>query len=113
MEVKIKETYLGQFLVIIDHIHIGFCPLQLWRIMVLPALRDLCLCGVVWWCVLGRTEIAISQPCALQSPIGLKLGGDLGLVSQISVHVLFSRFEYFLYCKQTNKQKNLPKTQKL
>jgi hypothetical protein len=27
---------------------------------------------------------------AVRSPIGLKLGGDLGLVSQISVHVLVS-----------------------
>jgi hypothetical protein len=35
-------------------------------------------------------------------PIGLKLGGDFRLVSQISVHVLVSRF--FLYCNQT-KQK--------
>jgi hypothetical protein len=33
----------------------------------------------------------------------LKLGGDLGLglVSQISVHVLVSRFDYSLYFKQT------------
>jgi hypothetical protein len=43
---------------------------------------------------------------ALRSPIELKLGGDLGLVSQISVHVLVSRFDYFLYCKQTKEQKN-------
>jgi hypothetical protein len=28
---------------------------------------------------------------AVRSPIGLKLGGDLGLVSQISVHVLVSK----------------------
>jgi hypothetical protein len=38
---------------------------------------------------------------AVRSPIELKLGGDLGLVSQISEHVLVSRFDYFLYCKQT------------
>jgi hypothetical protein len=42
---------------------------------------------------------------AVRSPIGLKLSGDLGLVSQISVHVLVSRFVYFLYCKQTKEQK--------
>jgi hypothetical protein len=30
---------------------------------------------------------------AVHSPIELKLGGDLGLVSQISVHVLVSRFD--------------------
>jgi hypothetical protein len=36
-------------------------------------------------------------------PIGLKLGGDLGLVSQISVHVLVSRFVCFY---TVNKQKN-------
>jgi hypothetical protein len=41
----------------------------------------------------------------VRSPIGLKLSGDLGLVSQISVHVLVSRFDYFLYCKQTKEQK--------
>jgi hypothetical protein len=39
------------------------------------------------------------------SQIGLKLSGDHGLVSQISVHVLVSRFDYFLYCKQTKEQK--------
>jgi hypothetical protein len=43
---------------------------------------------------------------ALRSPIELKLGGDLGFVSQISVHVLVSRFDCFSYCKQTNKQIN-------
>jgi hypothetical protein len=32
---------------------------------------------------------------AVRSPIELKLGGDLGLVSQIIVHVLVSRFDYF------------------
>ena len=41
---------------------------------------------------------------AVRSPIGLKLSGDLGLVSQISVHVLVSRFDCFLYCKQTKEQ---------
>ena len=43
---------------------------------------------------------------AVRRPIGLKLSGDLGLVSQISVHVLVSRFDYFLYCKQTKEQQN-------
>jgi hypothetical protein len=42
---------------------------------------------------------------AVRSPIELKLGGDLGLVSQISVHVLVLRFDYFLYCKQTKERK--------
>jgi hypothetical protein len=42
----------------------------------------------------------------MRSPNGLKLGGDLGLVSLISVHVLVSRFDYFLYCNQTKEQKN-------
>jgi hypothetical protein len=41
----------------------------------------------------------------VRSLIGLKLSGDLGLVSQISAHVLVSRFVYFLYCKQTKEQK--------
>ena len=35
---------------------------------------------------------------AVRSPIELKLGEDLGLVSQIRVHVLVSRYDYFLYC---------------
>jgi hypothetical protein len=39
---------------------------------------------------------------AVRSPIGLKLGGDLGLVSQISVHVLVSRF-FFIFT--VNKQR--------
>jgi hypothetical protein len=32
---------------------------------------------------------------AMCSPIGVKLDGDLGLVSQISVHVFVSRFDGF------------------
>jgi hypothetical protein len=43
-------------------------------------------------------NLNFSAVCRL---IGLKLSGDLGLVSQISVHVLVSRFDYSLYCKQT------------
>jgi hypothetical protein len=35
----------------------------------------------------------------------MKLGGDLGLVSQISMHVFVLRFICFLYCKQTKEQK--------
>jgi hypothetical protein len=35
-----------------------------------------------------------------------QLGGDLGLVSQISMHDLVSRFDCFLYCKQTKERKN-------
>jgi hypothetical protein len=42
---------------------------------------------------------------AVRSPIELKLGGDLGSVSQISMHVLVSRFDYFSYCKQTKNVK--------
>jgi hypothetical protein len=33
---------------------------------------------------------------AVRSLIGLKLDGDIGLVSEISVHVLVSRFDCFL-----------------
>jgi hypothetical protein len=36
----------------------------------------------------------------------LKLGGDLGLISQISMHDLVSRFDYFLYCKQAKEKKS-------
>ena len=67
--------------------------------MVSPALRNSCLCVVV-----GTDENWNFS--AVRSPIELKLGGDLGLVSEISVHVLFSRFDYFLYCKQTKERKN-------
>jgi hypothetical protein len=42
---------------------------------------------------------------AVCNPIELKLGGDLGLVYQISVYVLVSRFDCFSYCKQTKEQK--------
>jgi hypothetical protein len=47
----------------------------------------------------------------VRSPIGLKLGEDLGLISQISVHVLVSRFVCFYI---VNKQKNekTPKSRK-
>ena len=47
---------------------------------------------------------------AVQSPIELKLGGDLGLVSQMNA--LVSNLDRFSFCKQTNKQKKLPKSQK-
>jgi hypothetical protein len=68
--------------------------------MVSPALRDSCLCVVV----VGTDENW--KFSAVRSLIELKLGGDLGLVFQISVHVLFLRFDYFLYCKQTKERKN-------
>jgi hypothetical protein len=68
--------------------------------MVLPALRDSCL-----FVGGGRTD-GNCNFSAVRSPIELKLGEDLGLVSKISVHVLVSRFEYFLYCKQTKERKN-------
>jgi hypothetical protein len=61
----------------------------------------------VWWlfvvvvCLDGQKF----QLAALRGPIELKLSRDLGLVSQNSVHVLFSRFDCFSYCKQTNKTK--------
>jgi hypothetical protein len=42
---------------------------------------------------------------AVGSPIELKLGRHFGLVSQISVYVLVSRFNCFSYCKQTKEQK--------
>jgi hypothetical protein len=61
-------------------------------------------CVVVCCCVLlcgTNKKCNFSVVC---SPIGLKLGGDLGLVFQISVHLLVSRFDYFLYCKQTKEQ---------
>jgi hypothetical protein len=68
--------------------------------MVLPALQDSCLFDVV--------VVGTDRNCnflGVRSPIELKLGGVLGLVSQISVHVLVSRFDYFLYCKQTKEHK--------
>jgi len=72
--------------------------------MVSPALRDSCLFVCLFDVVVGTDENWNFS--AVRSPIELKLGGDLGLVSQISVHVLFSRFDYFLYCKQTKERKN-------
>jgi hypothetical protein len=43
---------------------------------------------------------------AVRGPIGPKLGGDLGLVSQISVHFWFQDLIVFLYWKQTKEEKN-------
>jgi hypothetical protein len=64
--------------------------------MVLPVLRDSCL-----FVVRDGRKFNFSAI----GPIKLKLGGDLGLVYQISVHVLVSRFDCFSYCKQTKEQK--------
>jgi hypothetical protein len=71
--------------------------------MVLPALRESCLFGGG-----SGKGVGMNKKCnfsAMGSSIELKLGGNFGLVSHISVHVLVSRFNCFSYCKQTNKQK--------
>jgi hypothetical protein len=70
-----------------------FCPLQLW--FYLPSEIH------VFVGTDGNCNFS-----AMRHPIGLKLGVDLGLVSQISVHILVSRFDCSLYCKQTKEQKN-------
>jgi hypothetical protein len=74
--------------------------------MVLPALRDSCLCvDVVICCVLcvGTDKNCIFS--AVRSPIELKLGGDLGLVSQISLHFWFQDFiSFYIVNKQNNKK---------
>jgi hypothetical protein len=74
--------------------------------MVLPGLRDsrLFLC-----CVFGTDENCDFS--AVRNSIELKLGGDLGLISQmqICVHVLVSGFNCFSYCKQTNKKVEIAK----
>jgi hypothetical protein len=60
-------------------------------------------------CSFVRLFIGTDTNCnfpAVRSPIELKLGGDLGLVSQISVHVLVSRFYYFLIVNKQKKIKN-------
>jgi hypothetical protein len=59
----------------------------------LPALRESCLVCVVCYvsCVVGTDKNYNFS--AVRSPIVLKLGGDLALVSQISVYVLVSRFD--------------------
>jgi hypothetical protein len=62
-------------------------------------LRDSCL---LLLCVGTDENCNLS---AVRCPIGLKLSGDLGLVSQISLHVLVSSFDRFSYCKQTKQQK--------
>jgi hypothetical protein len=62
----------------------------------LPALRGSCLLCVV--CLFVGTDKNCNFS-AVRSPIELKLGGDLGLVSHISMHVLVSRFDYFLGAK--------------
>jgi hypothetical protein len=65
------------------------------RTTVLPAFCDSCVCSLS---VVGTDENWNFS--AVRSPIGLKLGGDLGLVSQINVHVLVSRFVCF--CEPTH-----------
>jgi hypothetical protein len=60
----------------------------------------------VCWCMVCVGTDGNCNFSAVRCPIGLKLGGDLELVSQISVHVLVSRFDCFLYCKQKKEQKN-------
>jgi hypothetical protein len=66
-----------------------------------PRFMFVCLC-VCWD---GRKLQFLSNFSAVRSPIELKLG-NLGLVFQISMHVLVSRFDYFLYCKQTKEREN-------
>jgi hypothetical protein len=69
--------------------------------MVLAALQHSCLfVGVVVGGTDGNCNFS-----AMRSLIELKLSGDLGLVSQISVHVFVSSFDCFLYCTQTKEQK--------
>jgi hypothetical protein len=50
---------------------------------------------------------------AVRRPIGLKLSGDLGLVSQISMHVLVSRFFILETNKRTTKTLKSRKSQNL
>jgi hypothetical protein len=78
-----------------------------WTI-VLPASCNSCLSVVV--CSLSVTDENWNFS-AVHNPIGLKLSGDLGLVSQISVHVLVSRFVYFFIVNK-KKDKKTPKSQK-
>jgi hypothetical protein len=75
--------------------------------MVLPAFRDSCLCVVCHVSFVGTDKNYNFS--AVRNPIELKLGEDLGLVSQIRVHVLVSKFDYFLYCKQTKKNARIAK----
>jgi hypothetical protein len=67
-------------------------PVQ--RTIVLPALRDSCLSVCCLFVVVGETDRNCNFS-AVRIPIELKLDGDLGLVSQISMHVLVSRFDFF------------------
>jgi hypothetical protein len=79
-----------------QHQDISLCPLLLY----LPSQIHVCLCVGVCWTDKNWNFSAV------RSPTELKLGGNLGLVSQISVHVLVSKFDSFLYCKQTKERNN-------
>jgi hypothetical protein len=57
----------------------------------------------VWCLVLGWTEIAISQLCAVR--LGLNLVETSGWYSRL-VCMLVSRFDCFSYCKHTKEQQN-------
>jgi hypothetical protein len=72
------------------------------RTIVLPASCDSCPSIV---CFSLSVTDENSNFSAVQSQIELKLGGDLRLVSQISVHALVSKFNYVSFCNQKNKQK--------
>jgi hypothetical protein len=69
--------------------------------MVLPALRDSYLC-VVCCCFFGTDENCNFS--AVHYPIELKLGGDLGLVSQISVHWFQDSIVFHIVNKETKCQ---------
>jgi hypothetical protein len=87
-ECEIEKTFLSVATIVAANY--GFtCPLRF--------------ISVVCLFVVGTDKNCNSS--VVRSPIELKLGGDLGLGSQISVHVLVSRFDGFSYCKQTKKQK--------
>jgi hypothetical protein len=60
--------------------------------MVLPARQDSCLFAVCLFVVWDGQKLQI---LSFAQSIELKLGGDLELVSQISVHVLVLRFDCF------------------
>jgi hypothetical protein len=61
-------------------------------------------CLFVWNLLfVGGTDRNCNFP-AVHNPIELKLGRELGLLSQISQHVLVSRFKCFSYCKPKKKK---------
>jgi hypothetical protein len=96
----LKISFTGSFATTIFGIVFGLAAAD-YGFTCPPRFMSVCVLLLLLVCVTDKN----CNFSAVRIPIELKLGGDLGLVSQISVHVLVSRFDCFSYCKKTNKKR--------